>query len=153
MGRPTRYKQDYAERAYGLCLLGYTDKELGEAFDVSEQTINTWKHKHPKFLESIKSGKEKADLAVVQSLYKKATGYKVKKKKFAAHEGIITDEREYEEDVAPDQRSIEFWLRNRQGKKWRNDPESDNNDNGKGQQKAQIFLPQVEKDECGADEI
>ena len=32
-GRPTKYKEEYAEQAYKLCLLGATDKELSEIED------------------------------------------------------------------------------------------------------------------------
>lgn len=54
IGRPSAYKPEYAEQARKLCLLGHTDAELASFFDVSEQTINAWKHAHPDFLESIK---------------------------------------------------------------------------------------------------
>lgn len=37
-GRPTRYKAEYAQQAYKLCLLGATDKELADFFHVSGQT-------------------------------------------------------------------------------------------------------------------
>ncbi|MEY3881799.1 MAG: hypothetical protein RIQ94_2595 [Pseudomonadota bacterium] len=43
MGRPTRYQDSYVEQGYQLCKLGAIDRELASAFDVSEQTINTWK--------------------------------------------------------------------------------------------------------------
>ena len=57
IGRPTAYKKEYAEQAMRLCLLGATDQEMAGFFSVSEQTINTWKGKHPSFLESIRKGK------------------------------------------------------------------------------------------------
>lgn len=44
-----------------LCLLGATDKELGDFFNVTEQTINNWKKDFPSFFESIKRGKIDAD--------------------------------------------------------------------------------------------
>ena len=54
VGRPTRYKQEYAEQALKLCRLGAKDSELADFFQVSEQTINAWKKAHPEFLESLK---------------------------------------------------------------------------------------------------
>lgn len=48
-GRPTKYKPEYAEQARKYCLLGATDAELAESFDVAEATINNWKLAHPKF--------------------------------------------------------------------------------------------------------
>ena len=54
VGRPSRYLTAYAQLAYNYCLLGATDKEMAEFFGVSEQTLNTWKQRHPEFLESLK---------------------------------------------------------------------------------------------------
>ncbi|SDY78195.1 hypothetical protein [Nitrosomonas sp. Nm33] len=39
-GRPTSYRPEYAEQAYKLCLLGATDKQLAEFFNVVESTIS-----------------------------------------------------------------------------------------------------------------
>lgn len=54
MARPTKYQEAYAEQARKLCLLGYTDAELADFFEVSESTINKWKLDYPEFSESIK---------------------------------------------------------------------------------------------------
>ena len=43
VGRPTDYKPEYCEQATKLCKLGATDAELGDFFEVTEQTINNWK--------------------------------------------------------------------------------------------------------------
>ncbi|MES1763769.1 hypothetical protein ACKWMU_12765, partial [Escherichia coli] len=56
MARPTKYQEAYAEQARKLCLLGYTDAELADFFEVSESTINKWKLDYPEFSESIKKG-------------------------------------------------------------------------------------------------
>lgn len=39
-GRPTKYKPDYDDIAYGACLLGATDGKLAEIFGVNEDTVN-----------------------------------------------------------------------------------------------------------------
>ncbi|PHM57014.1 terminase [Xenorhabdus sp. KK7.4] len=75
MARPTKYQEAYAEQARKLCLLGYTDKELADFFEVSESTLNNWKHDHPGFLESLKKGKQVADGEVAAKLFHRATGY------------------------------------------------------------------------------
>ncbi len=36
MARPTKYQEAYAEQARKLCLLGYTDAELADFFEVSD---------------------------------------------------------------------------------------------------------------------
>lgn len=111
-GRPTDYKPQYAEKAYKLCLLGAKDKELADFFEVSEQTLNVWKEKHPEFIESIKAGKEDADANVANSLYKKAQGYTRQVKN---EEGEVIGETYY----PPDTSACIFWLKNRQKHKWR----------------------------------
>ncbi|AEG59362.1 terminase [Desulforamulus ruminis] len=118
-GRPSKYKEEYAEQAYKLCLLGATDKELADFFNTSEQTLNTWKKKHPEFLESLKKGKIEADAVIAQKLYHRAKGYSHPSTKFATYEGQITDQVEYTEHYPPDTAAAIFWLKNRQPSKWR----------------------------------
>lgn len=92
-GRPTKYKASYNEEARKLCLLGMDDERLSKYFEVSVSTLNLWKLEHPKFSESIKSGKEKADAQIANSLYQKAK--------------------------KGDVRACEFWLKNRQPETFR----------------------------------
>jgi hypothetical protein len=68
-------REEYDEQARKLCLLGATDAELADFFGVSEQTLNTWKKVHPKFLESMNRGKIIADAEVAEKLYHRACGY------------------------------------------------------------------------------
>lgn len=126
VGRPTDYKPEYVKLAYNYCLLGATDKELGDYFGVTESTINLWKIEHPEFLESIKNGKEKADAEVVQSLHKRASGYRQKVQKAMQYQGDVVIA-EIEEEVAPDTTAAIFWLKNRQGRNWRDKQDIDLN--------------------------
>lgn len=118
-GRKTDYQDSFANQALKLCLLGATDAEMADFFGVSEQTVNTWKKKHPEFLESQKKGKSIADANVASKLYNRAIGYDVKATKFATNEGKITDKVEYVEHYPPDTTAAIFWLKNRQPEKWR----------------------------------
>jgi len=117
-GRPSAYRAAFADQAYKFTLLGATDKLLGEFFEVSEQTINTWKQKHPKFLESIKRGKAVADATVAASLYHRANGYSHKAVKIMQHEGA-SYEHEYTEHYPPDTTAAIFFLKNRRPDLWR----------------------------------
>lgn len=128
-GRKSEYQIEYADQALKLCLLGATDKELAEFFSVSEQTINSWKKKHPEFLESLKKGKNLADANVASRLYNRAIGYSCKATKFATSDGHITDSKEYIEHYPPDTTAAIFWLKNRQPEKWRDKKEIDANVN------------------------
>jgi len=124
IGRPTKYSKKLISQVYELCLLGATDVELAEFFSISESTLNTWKKKYPEFLESLKTGKAVADAKVANSLYQRAIGYQSTDTKFATHEGLITDQREYTKHCPPDITAAIFWLKNRQPEKWREKTES-----------------------------
>ncbi len=122
-GRPTDYKEEFNEQAHKLCLLlGATDKQLADYFEVSEKTINTWKAKHPEFLQSIKEGKEFADAKVAESLYKRALGYTHPEEKIFCSEGQIVTH-ETEKHYPPDTGAAMAWLKNRQKDKWRDKQE------------------------------
>lgn len=128
-GRPTEYKSEYCVQVEKLCKLGATDKEIADFFEVSEQTINTWKSEFPEFLESIKAGKDLADANVADRLYQRAMGYSHDAVKIFPTGGETEDENgnkikgplivPYKEHYPPDTAAAIFWLKNRQRKKWR----------------------------------
>ena len=123
-GRPTKYKEEYNEQAYKLCLLGSTDKELANFFEVAESTINLWKLEHEGFSESIKRGKSLADANVAERLYKRAMGYEHKEDKIFNNNGepLIVPTIKH---VQPDTTAAIFWLKNRQPARWRDKQEVD----------------------------
>lgn len=117
-GAPSLYKPEYAEQTRKLCLLGATDAELADFFNVAESTINNWKEAHPEFLESIRKGKEIADAEIADSLYNRAKGYSHPEDKIFQYEGapiIVPTVKHYPPDTA----AAIIWLKNRQPKKWR----------------------------------
>lgn len=116
-GRPTKYEEKYNEQARKLCLLGYTDKELADFFEICEATLNNWKIEYPEFLESIKKGKDIADAEVVESLFQRATGYEHEETKFFQYEGSIISE-DTVKHYPPDVGAAALWLKNRQTIKW-----------------------------------
>jgi DNA-binding XRE family transcriptional regulator len=119
----SKYKPEYDELAYNYALLGATDKQLGEFFDVSEVTINAWKKDHPSFLKSLKKGKSIADSQVANALFHRALGYSHPETKIATNEGRITDSQEFMKHYAPDPTAAIFWLKNRQPALWRDKTE------------------------------
>jgi hypothetical protein len=122
-GAHTKYKKEFNEQVYKLCLLGADDKKIADFFDVSESTLNTWKITYPEFLESIKRGKENADAAIAESLYHRAKGYQGKETKFFQKEGKVIDTREVTVDHPPDTTACIFWLKNRHPEVWRDKQE------------------------------
>ena len=129
-GRKEEYNEEYVELAYKFCLLGATDKQLAEMFDVSEQTVNIWKNKHEEFNLALKRGKTQADANVAQRLYSRALGYVAPETKIVSYEGAITDKMDIEKHYPPDPTAAIFWLKNRQPEKWRDKVEIDNNVSG-----------------------
>ncbi|HFZ0148249.1 TPA: terminase [Klebsiella aerogenes] len=118
MARPTKYQETYAEQARKLCLLGYTDAELADFFEVSEATINNWKLEHSEFLESIKKGKAIADGNVTDRLYQRAMGFVAPDVDIRVIENKIV-ETPLDKYYPPDTAAAIFWLKNRQKDKWR----------------------------------
>ncbi|MSP27869.1 MAG: hypothetical protein EXR80_05395 [Methylococcales bacterium] len=115
IGRPTNHQESYVHWAYQLCFLGATDQQLAQAFNVSEQTINTWKKKYPDFLESINRAKSYADAHVAHSLYKSAVGDYLIVETREVKQGVIL---KATRTVLPNFNAQRYWLRNRQPKLW-----------------------------------
>lgn len=114
-GAPTKYKTEYNEQVEKLCRLGATDKEIADFFNVCEATVNNWKNAAPEFLESIKRGKIEADIAVADSLYKRARGYSYTER--TIEDGIET--KVVHKEQAPDTTAIMAWLNNRRPQNYR----------------------------------
>ena len=117
-GRPTDYKPEYVEQVYKLCLLGATDKEIADFFNVCTSTLANWKNIHPEFMDSLKKSKLLADGDVAESLYNRALGYSHPDEHISNFQGEITKTK-ITKHYAPDPTSAIFWLKNRQPNKWR----------------------------------
>ena len=117
-GRPTDYRQEYAEQAKKLAEHGLTDQELADFFEVDVRTIYRWKVAFPEFSQSLKLGKDEADDRVERSLYHRAVGYSHDSVKIFNSEGtpLIVP---YREHFPPDNASAIFWLKNRRPDVWR----------------------------------
>lgn len=120
MARPTKYKAEYAEQARKLCLLGATDQEIADFFEVEVRTIHRWKATYKGFCHSLKAGKEQADDRVERSLYQKAIGYEQDDVKIFMPGGAEAPVyAPYRAKIAPDTTAAIFWLKNRRPELWR----------------------------------
>lgn len=124
VGRPSSYRPEFAEQAYNYCLLGATDIQLAEFFEVSEVTLNAWKKEFPEFLKSLKEGKELADAKVAQALFHRATGYSHPEVDIKMYEGHVI-KTDLVKHYPPDTGAAMAWLKNRQGGLWRDKQEVD----------------------------
>ncbi len=120
-GRPFTYDATYhPEKARKFALLGLTDKQIADAFDIDESTIHAWKKDHIEFIQALKEGKEIADANVAESLYKRASGYEHKAiKMFYDKDSKEVIKEEYIEHYPPDSTAMIFWLKNRRSDLWR----------------------------------
>ena len=131
VGAPTKYNENYNEKVYKLCLLGATDKDIADFFDVSESTINNWKLEYPEFLESIKNGKKIADMHLAEKLKNKAEGAIIKTQQAFKKKRVYYDDNgkrceeeeieiiDLEQEQPPDTTALIFWLKNRNPEFWR----------------------------------
>lgn len=130
-GRPSKYKEEYNDQAEKLCLLGATDGEIADFFEVTERTINRWKISHELFCHALAIGKEAADTRVERSLYQVAVGYKQPDVKIfmpgGSDEPVYAD---YVKIVGPDAKACQYWLNNRRSKDWSNRQEIDHTTKG-----------------------
>ena len=130
-GQPSAYRAEYCEWARKLAKLGATDKDLAEAFEVTEQTVNNWKIAHPDFFESLKDGKARADAEVASKLFHRATGYQHPEDDIKNVNGqiIITPMIKH---YPPDTTAAIFWLKNRRPDLWRDKVEQEHTGPGGG---------------------
>jgi hypothetical protein len=120
-GRPTKFKPEYVEQARKLCLLGATDRELADFFEVEVRTIHRWKAESDEFCHSIRVGKEVADERVKRSLYQRAIGYEQEDVKIFMPAGAAAPiYAPFTAKIAPDTTAAIFWLNNRDPENWRN---------------------------------
>lgn len=130
-GRP---KEDLADKVdfhqvEVLAGLGLTDVEVGQVLGVCEDTVTNWKE-DPRFVRALKDGKVVTDSKVIQSLYRRALGYKVIEKTFEAVKdayGRSTKAvrvKTVVKQVGPDTTACLAWLNNRRPQDWRNNREA-----------------------------
>lgn len=127
VGRQSLFMAEHVEKAFKLCLLGLTDEELADMFDIQQSTLYTWQKDHPELKDAMWRGRDGADQAVVDALYHRAKGYShpeddIKAVAMGGNAGseivITRTTRHYPPDTA----AAFIWLKNRQKGRWRNDP-------------------------------
>ncbi|HHC6573316.1 MULTISPECIES: hypothetical protein [Vibrio harveyi group] len=109
-----KYRPEFAKHAYKLCLLGARDQDLADFFEVHRDTIFHWVSLYPEFAEARKRGKLAADSEVAYSLFNRAIGMTITKQKVLSSGQVV----EYQENLPPDVRAMEFWLKCRSRVNW-----------------------------------
>ena len=143
---------------------GLSDEEIGIRSGIGVTLLRRWKKKIPEFAAAIELGRAGADYAVVEALYKKATGYSVKTSKTHKLKRIDYDPvtgkklKEYEElalgvdesYVPPDLKAEIFWLKNRMPLRWK---EKDSAESGEDEGDVGIIeIPAADRIDCAEGE-
>lgn len=124
VGRPTLYRDTMPDQARKLALLGATDEELADFWEVSIQTLYDWRERYPEFLEATRAGKQAANANVAERLYERAMGYSHPAVKiFMPEKANAPVYAEYTQHYPPDTAAASLWLRNRRPDLWRDKTE------------------------------
>lgn len=121
-GRPSKYRPEHIEQARKLALLGMTNDQMAQFFEVGTTTFDRWLRDHADFRCAIKEGRDVADAEVAVSLYKRACGYSHPDVHVSNYQGEITVT-PLVKHYPPDTAAAIIWLKNRQPEKWRDRPE------------------------------
>jgi hypothetical protein len=119
---PTDCKPDISDLARKFCMLGATDEDLAELFEVEPATIADWITGFPDFGAALKQGREIADATAAERLFQRAIGFSHEVEKVVQSGGKPLTVK-YTEHYPPDTTALVFWLKNRQRARWRDKPE------------------------------
>lgn len=117
-GPKPKFKARMYEQARKLCLLGATNTDLADFFNVSLRTVRNWIESDEKFTEILRSTKLIVDNMVERRLYERATGYSHPETHVSNFQGMIT-KTELTKHYPPDTTACIFWLKNRKPEQWR----------------------------------
>jgi hypothetical protein len=122
-GRKSLFRKHMIGPAKMLAKLGATNAEMAEAFGVTSNAVRGWRENNPVFSATIKDGKDESDNRVVESLFKRATGYSHPDVHISTYEGkpIVT---KITKHYPPDATSCIFWLKNRRSNEWKDRSEN-----------------------------
>ncbi len=108
----TLWKDNMPDRAYRLALLGMTQTEIALILGIHITTFEDWLQKKEEFKEAILRGRHEADGHIVESLYRKATGYSHPDTQFFVIKGEVV-EVPTTKHYPPDTAAAIFLLKNR----------------------------------------
>lgn len=118
LGRPSKYRKEFALVAAALCKRGATDMELAQEFGVNTSTIWRWSCQFDDFCTALRVGKESFDDRIERSVAQRAVGYSYNTEKVFNFQGVIV-RADTIEHVPPDMGAAKMWLTNRRPDRWR----------------------------------
>jgi len=127
-GRKTLFRATMIKEGEKLAGLGHTMEEIASFWGVSKRSLERWSNRYPEFCRALKDGRIRADVAVEQSLYRRAMGYtytEIHYKEAVPTEGPLAGQKIRYKDkeivkmMAPDVTAGIFFLKNRRPDMWR----------------------------------
>ena len=120
-GRPSKLNTISLKDVEVLAGYGLTDKQIADVLNICKATLNNYKQ-NPKFLDSLKRGKAKADNYVIGSLFHRAIGYSHPEVQLFCYRGKVIQTK-IMKHYPPDTIAAIFWLKNRKPDQWRDKQE------------------------------
>ena len=114
---------------------GLTDEQIAGNMGINVRTLYLWKKKNVQIFQSLKVGKDVADIEVENALRKKALGFRETEQTVSTRrtveyengkrvrevtEPVVTEVEKY---YPPDTTAQIFWLKNRKPEQWRDKQE------------------------------
>lgn len=81
MGRPTRFRPQFVPKIQQLLLLGLTNQRIAETLGVTDRTLENWAKKIPAVVSVFSSSRELGLAGVAKSMFQRANGYNVRKRR------------------------------------------------------------------------
>ena len=116
-------------RIEAWCREGMNDEGLAKAMGIAPSTLYVWLGKYPEISEAATRGRVGAREQILNSLYRKATGFSVKVKVPMRRRTLAGDDEieivEKEEYYPPDERAARLWLNAHERQLLRDEPGQD----------------------------
>ncbi|EOU1475345.1 helix-turn-helix domain-containing protein [Clostridium perfringens] len=122
MARKSKYfthVEPYLDKIAGWAMSGLSDEQIASNLNINRCSLYEYKKKYPEFAEVLRRGKDEADMAVVNSLYRSATGFTY----YEETTNTIGDVVVIQKYAKPNTTAIIFWLKNRMGEQWKDKQE------------------------------
>ncbi len=111
---------------------GLTDEQIAGNMGITVRSLYNWKKRSIPIFQSLKTGKEVADIEVENALRKKALGFRETEQTVTTRRTVeyangrrVREVSEVERYYSPDTTAQIFWLKNRKPRQWRDKREQD----------------------------
>lgn len=104
----------------GWARAGLTNTQIAHNCGISRDTLDAWCKRFPGISDTLKAGKEVADLEVENAMYRSAVGFAYEEKTFERKlDGEMVHTRTVSKQALPNTTAQIFWLKNRKRDVWK----------------------------------